>query len=488
MKFLLDTNEFIAAEPADLSGVEPGSATMATLLQLISEGGHTCFLHPAALDDIGRDKDASRREVRKLLFKKYAKLPATPPIPDEWEDELSESVRDNDRVDLLHLAAVKAFAVNYLVTEDRGIHRRARKLGISNRVVTAADALALLRGLFEVQLRPPPAVDSIYAYELSPDDPFFESLRSDYPDFDGWFEKVRLQHRIGWAIYEDDSLAALCLIKDETDENDLGFAGKLVKISTLKVAPQHTGRKYGELLLKAIFAYASRNSTDVLYVTVFDDAHPALISLLEGFGFRYHASRTLLGEAILHKRLTPHRDDLEPLEHHVTYGPPALKIAPDQVFVVPIRPTFAERLFPDAGAQTTLAFAPTPYGNALRKAYLCRASTQRIQPGATLLFYRSTDEKSVIAVGVVDDLLRSKDPMEIASAVGTRTVYTLREIEEMCAQGRNVLAILFRQDRILVNQLSLHELRAERLLRGHPQSITQATVGDATWLHDRLAA
>jgi len=53
-----------------------------------------------------------------------------------------------------------------------------------------------------------------------------------------------------------------------------------------------------------------------------------------------------------------------------------------------------ETLFP-----ATVAVETHPFGNALRKAYLCHASTRRLEPGAPLLFYRSKDEKAVFVVG-----------------------------------------------------------------------------------------
>ena len=76
-----------------------------------------------------------------------------------------------------------------------------------------------------------------------------------------------------------------------------------------------------------------------------------------------------------------------------------------------------------------------PFGNGLRKAYLCRASKRKLDVGAPLLFYRSEVGQHVQVLGVLEQSMRSRDPNEIAAFVGKRTVYPLADISAMCAAG-----------------------------------------------------
>jgi hypothetical protein len=136
---------------------------------------------------------------------------------------------------------------------------------------------------------------------------------------------------------------------------------------------------------------------------------------------------------------------------------------------------------------------PQPYGNAIRKAYLCHSKIKGLQPGATLLFYKSKggnalssgNEQSIQCVGVVERVVRSQSAETIAREVGRRTVYRYTEIEAMTRE-RPVLAILFRHAIILEKPIKLAELRAHDLLGGVPQSIAQVRAAGLVWTRTRI--
>jgi hypothetical protein len=176
---------------------------------------------------------------------------------------------------------------------------------------------------------------------------------------------------------------------------------------------------------------------------------------------------------------------LSALDFHVSYGPPALRPEPSQTFIVPIQPVFYEGLFPDSPDLQMGLFAPRPYGNALRKAYLSHAGTRLPAPGATLLFYRSGNPQAVAAVGVLEAVKVSSDPDEILAFVGSRTVYPAAEVINMTTRG-DVVAYLFRQDRFLEPPLRLAELIAKGLITAPPQSTLTVSAGGFQWLAGRL--
>ncbi|SEM17373.1 hypothetical protein SAMN04515665_1412 [Blastococcus sp. DSM 46786] len=275
------------------------------------------------------------------------------------------------------------------------------------------------------------------------------------------------------------------LVKDELDR-PYGLHGKVLKLSTFKVTDEAHGRRYGELLLKTLFNHAHHHGHDGIYVTVFDK-HVTLIELLSAFGFRDRA-RSPREERVMAKQLRPTGEDsaADPLAFHITYGPPAVD-AQAPFFVVPVEPKWHDLLFPEFMPQLSLWTGEHPYGNALRKAYLCNAAARQIGPGATLLFYRSHNLSAVTAVGVVEDVLISRSPEEIARLVGRRTVYTLDDIAERCGAARPVLAVLFRQDRLLEPPWSRRVLDNAGVLNGPPQSITGVRDEEGRrWLQERL--
>ena len=297
-------------------------------------------------------------------------------------------------------------------------------------------------------------------------------------------------------IVDDGAYAAVAICKRETD-CVYPFEQPVIKISTFKVSESRGSLKYGELLLKAVLADAHVAGAASLYVEVFR-RHGQLIEFLRDFGFVDSGAGTDRGECVMHKTLRPTHDDmaLSDLDFHVKFGPPAL-LARQSGFVVPIEPRWHRQLFPEldrppADVEQLPLFSWTseplthPWGNAIRKAYLCASNSKQVAPGDLLLFYRSEDRRQVDVLGVVEDVLRSRDPHEVAQFVGRRTVYTPEEISVMCRSVRGVLAIRFRQDRSVEPGWSVADLRLAGALRGVPQSVTRVRERGMEWLRDQL--
>lgn len=407
--------------------------------------------------------------------------------------------KSNDAVDQDLLAAVLGDAVAFLVTQDDGIHKKARRLGVEDRVLRLSDAIATIEGLFVRLPRPPPSVERRKAHELDLSDHIWDSLRADYEGFDKWLVGARREQRDALVIGEDPArLAAVCLLKDEPG-GEYSIAGPLLKISTFKVSPECSGNKYGELLLKAVFDQCATSQVAGIYVTVFEK-HAELLDVFAAFGFDTIDERSSLGELVLHKRLhwtVEEATATSALDFHVAFGPPALKVAGTQPHLVPIEPRWHRLLFPDAepahlDAETlfpaTAGVETHPFGNALRKAYLCHANTRRLAPGDPLLFYRSSDEQAIFVVGVCEAVAVSRDADEIAALVGRRTVYAYAEIQRQVKRA-DVLVILFRQAQVLrADPITLDDLKTAGAAVGWPQTIQKMRLEGMEWLTQRLAA
>jgi L-amino acid N-acyltransferase YncA len=486
MRFLLDTNIIIPAEPTSSEYVEAGTPAVVALLNVLALGGHTAILHPASARELRNDRNPARAAMRALLVGKYVELSPAPGV----SQRLLAAIKapppgSNSEIDLLLLSALDADAVDYFVTEDDGIHRRAKKANLGERVLTVADAIDTVRALFPTLPEPPPLVSPKYAYELDDTDPIFVSFRQDYRAFDAWLAKCKREHRQTWVINAQGRYGGLCIVKNESP-NDYAISGKVLKICSFKIAEEHRGNRYGELLLKAVFAYLLENQYDRAFVEVLSK-HKELVTLLADFGFQDLRESTK-GERVLVKEMRPAHDDAEqlaPLAYNIKYGPHAVTLSNVRVFVVPIQPRYHSMLFPELDEQ--LVLLPTigqPFGNSIRKAYLSHSKIRKISPGDALLFYRSEVEQGLTVLGVAEQTFVSTDALQIARFVGKRTVYSYAAIEQMAAKP--VLAVLFRMARTLKPTWKVDLLKRTGIIKRAPQSFMQVSGEAAAWIATQL--
>ncbi|UQA62561.1 GNAT family N-acetyltransferase [Polyangium aurulentum] len=487
MHFLLDTNVLISAEPTRPGDVEARTPAVIELLRALSEGHHRISLHPASITEASGDKDEERRNIRLLLFGKYSQLAEPPALSARLTSVIgTPKPGTHNAVDLLLLSAVDADAVDYLITEDDGIHRRARRCSLRDRVLTISEALATVRALFPTVPFPPPRVSAILAHSLR-EDPIFGSFRVDYEGFDEWLKKCKREQRQTWVVETDERYAGVCIVNEDAFPSQ-GPVGKTLKICTFKIAESYRGFRYGELLLKTVFAYAVQNRFVKIFVEVFPK-HYSLLDLFADFGFE-DVGESKKKERVLLKSLQPSAADvadLSPIEVNIKYGPHAIRLAGARVFVVPIQPRFHRLLFPECEPQLALQIESHPFGNSIRKAYLSNSSLRKIKQGDVLLFYCSQTPQAITAIGVAEDTAVSNDPHLIARYVGKRTVYPFPEIERMAAAP--ILAILFRLSRALADPWTLGEISQAGIVRAPPQSIAEVRKQEAIkWIANRLDA
>jgi len=476
MRFLLDTNVLIPLEDSAL----PLQASLANFVRLAGENKHVLAYHPASEEDIAEDKNEVRRLQTLQRLKQYTVLEHRPACP--WN---AEGTKRNDAVDNEILYALSLHAVSALVTEDRGIHDKAKAKGLLDRVFTiqtAEDLLLRLHGSVRVRL---PNVEEVPLYRLTPllGTSFFDSLREGYESFDKWFCDKAEEGRCAWVHWQSEGeLGGICIYARQDNERiaeGVTLQGTAVKLSTFKVGESSRGRKVGELFLKAAFRYATINQLENIFIHGDEDRHYFLFELLSDFGFEKVGVHPSGGgrDVVYLKRhpIDPPTLDKPPFEYLRSYFP---HISPDgkvDAYVVPIQPRYHDILFPDFEGQSTKQvelFRHENYaGNAIKMAYLCKAQTKAMQPGDVLLFYRSVDERALTSIGVVESYETLADAESIVARVKRRTVYTLAQIEGMAQQPTKV--ILFRLVRHLPRPLPLSELLQMSVLKGQPQSITK---------------
>ncbi|MEO1347295.1 MAG: GNAT family N-acetyltransferase [Cyanobacteria bacterium J06635_15] len=488
MKFLLDTNIIIPIEPVAIDGFEANTEVIASLIKSFQDGGHQYYVHRASINELKQDLNVKRRDARIKLLGKYPVLKISMDIESSVSAAYEGTeTNSHNTIDQILLSALVFESVDYLVTDDLGIHKKAAKLGFSSRVATSEDTLAVIQALFPEVTREIPPLNSILAYELDEKDPIFQSFRTDYPMFDSWLAKCKREHRQAWTInLENKQLQGICIVKIE-EFCDYNIVLPTLKICSFKVSEEGRGFRYGELFLKGIFDYADRNNLQSIYVETFEK-QTALISLFLNFGFQILERCSQKGELILSKTLVFSSEfvqSMEPLEFNIRFGPRLVKTDGVGVFVIPIIPKYHRMLFPEFEEQLELFPGKYSFGNGIRKAYLCHANVRAIKPGDLIIFYRSQDVQGITSYGVVEELNISCIPDKIARAVGKRTVYTFDEIQAMCSS--DVLAISFRLSSVLENPVGIRDLISNGVVTAAPQSIVSVRQEGSQWIKQRLA-
>ncbi|MBI3229506.1 MAG: GNAT family N-acetyltransferase [Burkholderiales bacterium] len=473
LRFLLDTNILIPLQDS----YQVLANNLANFVMLASIGGHQLLHHPASITDFERDKDVQRKARNLQRIRQYPALETPAACP--WNTETTGA---NDACDNEILYALACDAVHALVTEDQGIHAKAKVRGLSGRIYTIQMAEDWLRRLHEPHKVVLPNIQDLPLHSLTPElsSIFFDSLREGYAGFDDWFRQKARENRMAW-VYRDETgaVAAICIYATQADEaiNDAGerLSGKALKLCTFKVGDTVRGRKIGELFLKASFQYATKNACEHVFLHTNAERHDYLIRLLQDFGF---AERGNYGcDVVLvkaHPIAAPDASTLPPLEYVKRFFPHFRQDAQVQKFLIPIQPHFHEILFPDyQPIQSCLFNLPNNVGNAIKLAYLCHAQTKSIHVGDVVLFYRTDDEMAITSIGVVDRFEMLDDAAQIASLVSRRTVYSITEIAKMAKRPTKV--ILFRLVEHLSKPVAYNQLLRDGVVTGPIQSICKIT-------------
>jgi predicted nucleic acid-binding protein/uncharacterized protein YfkK (UPF0435 family) len=482
MRVLLDTNIFIHRETDHII-----SHDLQQLLSVLNKLKTELLIHPLSLEEIRGDQDTRRQAVMLSKIGAYPLL-EMPPVPEEdpkFFNIIEQKDEAHDLIDNHILYTVYKDAVDFLVTEDRDIHKKAVKLGIDNRVLLIAEALTVFHGhLQKDSIIIPPALERKPVYNLNLSDPFFNSLKEEYPDFDDWFKKVKREGRNCLVNYKDDgSIGALLVYKLEDEPIDAipkTPRKKRIKLSTFKVA--QFGYKIGELFIKLSIDIAISNGVSEVYLTHFIQPDDRLVELITEYGFR-HVGTNSRGEAIYMKKLFPEPTEtkgLSPFDITKLYYPSYYDGADVKKFIVPIRPQYHSRLFTNyKDRQIELAEYAGYFiveGNTIRKAYICNSRIKRVAQGNLILFYVS-ERRQLISVGVVEAVFVGlQNYRDIIKLVGKRTVYSVNEIQSIAKKPS--LVILFWQYWHLQQSLSYLRLKGMGILKGPPLSIMQISEKD----------
>jgi hypothetical protein len=341
MRVLFDTNVLIYRE--DFKELPQ---PLQELLRILREYGHSQLIHPASIKDIKRDTNEERKRVTLSKLEGYPQLESAPEPTDDFLSSIGGSSSPNEEVDNSILFAVYRNMVDFLITEDLGIHKKAKKLGLEDRVLSVERALNYFNQLHSRNVPKHTLLEYKELGSLDLNDPFFDSLREDYKDFNKWFEEKSREGRRGFVYQpEGEGIKALLVLKEEKEgilTNPPLPDRRRLKICLLKVDLK--GSKLGELFLKLAFQYCIENGIFETYLTHYTKGDDALVHLLKEYGFE-NKGKLPDGQDVYLKDFRVKEEDLK---KGVSAIYPAYRDGKDVgKFLVPIRPEYHEKLFPE---------------------------------------------------------------------------------------------------------------------------------------------
>jgi predicted nucleic acid-binding protein len=434
MRALLDTNVLIHREAATVVRRDIG-----TLFFWLDKLKYEKCVHPLSLQEIERHKDPRVRNSFQTKLQSYHLLKTTAPTAPEVH-QFDATDRDaNDRNDTRLINELFANRVDLIISEDRGLHNKALKLGILDRAFTIDSFLE------KVTAENPDLVDykilsvrRTHFGHVNLHSPFFDSFRDDYAgtEFDKWFNKKADEP--AYVCYEGDALVAFLYLKVEgEDENYADIEPRFtrrrrLKIGTFKV--ESNGYRLGERFLKIVFDNAIRQKVDEIYVTIFLHTidQNRLIRLLEDFGFKEHGKKiNKYGEENVYVRdMTPRFETDDP---KLTF-PYVSKSS--RAFIVPIYPQYHTTLLPDSILRTESPadfVEQEPHRNAIRKVYVSRSIFRSLHRGDTIVFYRTGGyyKGVVTTIGIVDGVyLKICDETQFIALCRKRSVFSDSELSD----------------------------------------------------------
>ncbi|TFF40949.1 GNAT family N-acetyltransferase [Mucilaginibacter psychrotolerans] len=220
-------------------------------------------------------------------------------------------------------------------------------------------------------------------------DPFFDSLKLDYAEFQVWFNKKAAAGEGAFVMYDDNLIQGFLYLKIEvdaiTDVIPILAEAKRVKVGTFKINPH--GTRLGERFIKKMFDFAINKKVDSIYVTIFSK-HAALLNLFQKYGFQPRAKKTTPNgvEEVLIK-------DMSSQTGEITLDYPLIKIVNTSKYLLSIYPLYHSRLFPDSllNSETYSLIKDVSHTNSIHKIYICYMDVSALKTGDNIIIYRTSD-------------------------------------------------------------------------------------------------
>lgn len=471
IKILLDTNIIVYRESDNVYKERVGE-----LFKIIDNNPNMYkYIHPVIKQELLQNLYNEKRDLLLNRLMSYNVLKNSREI-DSRLIQVTKYLNktSNDKIDDVILNEVYIGRVDFLITEDKKIKEKAMMLGIGNKVMNINEFIYFNRDRKTVDHN----ILDIYKVkfgDLNINDPFFDSLKKDYPEFLCWYNKKKNEDVYYYS--EQNKILGLLFLKNEEpnleDYSDIKPTMKKnrkLKISTFKV--EVPGKKIGERFMKIIFDQALFSMVDEIYVTIYDndDKKLNLISYLERFGFNYYGKKK--NELVYVRSMKKNFNSKNPLMNY-----PYIK-RDNNTFVIPIKPKYHTYLLPDSKLyRESYKDIHMPVEYAINKYYITNCGWMEIPKiGDNIIFYRSCQEGAIAkyssvltTLGIVTNIFIPKNVQELVNKVSGKTVYNEEELK--LKYNKNTYVIEFAYITTLDKKLNYDFCKRNNILEEPPRGV-----------------
>lgn len=448
MRALLDTNIIIHRET-----MQATNYTIGKLYYWLDKLHYEKLLHPYTVAELRKANNSKQQQLYDARLSAYTQMLCVATQTAEFISLLSDETKtENDKIDNQLLFEVYCGRADILITEDRRMRNKADRLGMANKVFSINAFISKVSADY-------PALVEYKALNVKKElmgnidimDPFFDTFRPAYKDFERWFAKKSDEEAYICRSDKNEIVGFLYLKTEDSSEDYSNIMPPFIpkrrlKVGTFKV--EASGFRLGERFIKIIFDNAIARNLDEIYVTLFKnrDELKLLYDLLVRWGFYDYGVKVTDGqeETVLVKKLGAY----DPTKSVIANFPNLNKNS--SKMILPIMPQYHTSLFPDSKLNTELEYIKNvPHRYALQKVYISWTFERNLKPGDLLLFYRMGDTSpkkysSVITtVGVIDQVIDSFTCEEdFLSYCQNRSVFTKEELKGFWTQHRYNLKVL----------------------------------------------
>ena len=468
MKALLDTNIIIHREANKIVSQDIG-----ILYRWLDRGLYTKCIHSATIEEVKKNPCKETVDLFLVKLESYEIIDIPSPLQDEVKTVSRHfDTTENDKIDTILLNEIFVERVDILITEDKKIHRKAKELGIKDKVFTIDSFLektfAEHPELINYKVL---NVQKLKFGKIDLNDTFFDTLKEDYLGFDKWF--IRKYDEEAYITINSNNgmlLSFLYLKVEDENENYSNInpqfsAKRRLKVGTFKVISN--GFRLGERFVKIIFDNALKNQVQEIYVTIYNKRpeQRKLIELLEQWGFVLWGKK---GEELVYVRDFSPKFDINNLKCCFPY------ISKEKnVYIVPIYPEYHTELLPDSILNTESPeefIEDFPHRNCINKVYVSRAMEPYPSIGDILVFYRTGGYyKSVITtIGeVVEVKADFQDENDFILYCRKKSVYPELALREMWRYStRKPFVVNFLYTYSFPHRINMKELIDLKVLQG----------------------
>ena len=445
-KVLLDTNIIIHRENDSVSNYDIGA-----LYYWVDKLNLTKMIHPLSIEEISKCRDQKHLEVLAVKLRAYEQIHTKVTPTKDFYDRLINfpEKSPNDRIDNQFLYEVYSKRVDLLITEDRRMLNKAKVLGIDKRV------FSIEKFINEATRRHPDLIEyktlnvkPVRFGELNWNDPFFNSLREAYIDFDDWLTR-KSEEKAYICFGDKNKILGLLYLKIEQENENYSdifpiFSKKRrLKIGTFKT--ETTGFRLGERFLKIAFDNAINAGIEEIYVTMYPNVIN-LKELFENWGFEYWGYKGQ--ELVLVKNLMKYEPTRTPLQNFPLTNKNCRK------FILPIYSNYHTTLLPDSilNTEKPMDFIKNiAHRYALRKIYITGAYSCPAEIGDLIVFYRIVDNNGkpkkytsvLTSIGIISRI-RTNFPSEkdFLQACENRTVFSNADLHRLWQRYQGQLIVI----------------------------------------------